>query len=113
MQMRGRLASLALTTIGLGALCLVAVADDDPKVMRYGRHLAQECTACHRDDGTDNGIPSIVGWNAQHFARTLEFYRTGERTNAVMVSVVKSLDETQVRALATYYASLPKPASKK
>ena len=55
-----------------------------------------------------NGIPSIIGWDANRFVRTLEFYRTGERTNPVMVSVVKSLDDTQVRALAAYYASLPK-----
>ena len=91
--------------MALSGRCL---ADDDAKVKSYGRHLAQECTACHRIDGTDNGIPSIVGWDADRFARTLEFYRTGERTNPVMVSVVKSLDAEQVRALAVYYASLPK-----
>ena len=76
--------------------------------LRRGRHLAQECTGCHRIDGTNTGIPSIAGWDAERFVRTLAFYRTGERTNPVMVSVVKSLDETQVRALAAYYASLPK-----
>ena len=64
-----------------------------PRLRSYGRHLAQECTGCHRIDGTDNGIPSIVGWDADRFARTLEFYRTGERTNPVMVSVAKSLDD--------------------
>ena len=105
--MRACHAALALT-LGLGALGLGAVADDDAKARSYGRHLAQECTGCHRIDGTDNGIPSIVGWDADRFARTLEFYRTGERTNPVMVSVAKSLDEAQVRALAAYYASLPK-----
>ncbi|NJO22136.1 MAG: hypothetical protein HC868_03335 [Sphingomonadales bacterium] len=34
---------------------------DDAKLMAYGRHLARECTSCHRIDGIDNGIPSIVG----------------------------------------------------
>jgi cytochrome c553 len=47
---------------------------------------------------------------ADRFTKTLEFYRTGERTNPVMVSVVKSLDDTQIRALAAYYASLPNPS---
>ena len=110
--MRACHAALALT-LGLGALGPGAVADDDAKARSYGRHLAQECTACHRIDGTDNGIPSIVGWEVDRFIATMEFYRTGERTNPVMVSVVKSLDEEQVRALAAYYASLPKPAPKR
>jgi cytochrome c len=110
--MRTCLALLAFL-LGLDVLGLAASADDDPKVKSYGRHLAQECTGCHRIDGSDNGIPPIIGWDADRFARTLEFYRTGERINPVMVSVVKSLDQDQVRALAAYYASLPTTAPKK
>jgi cytochrome c553 len=109
--MRAHLVPLVLA-LGLGALGAVALADDDARLRSYGRHLAQECTACHRIDGTDNGIPAILGWEPERFAQTLEFYRTGERTNTVMGSVAKSLDGTQVRALAAYYASLPKPARK-
>jgi cytochrome c553 len=39
----------------------------------------------------------------------MKLYQTGERSNPVMVSVAKSLDDEQVRALALYYCSLPKP----
>ena len=109
--MRDWFAPLTLA-MGLGALCLAAVADDDAKARSYGQHLAQECTGCHRIDGAATGIPSIIGWGADRFTKTLEFYRTGERTNPVMVSVVKSLDDTQIRALAAYYASLPNPPKK-
>lgn len=105
--MRCRFAPLALAIVVV-APGLLALAEDDSKLKSYGRHLAQECTGCHRIDGTDNGIPSIIGWDTDRFARTLEFYRTGQRTNPVMVSVAKSLDETQVRALAAYYASVPR-----
>ena len=101
-------AAVLALPVALGALNSSAVGEEDPKITSYGRHLAQECTGCHRIDGVDNGIPSIIGWDADRFARTLEFYRTGERTNPVMVSVVKSLDPDQVRALAAYYASLSK-----
>lgn len=94
---------------GLGAAGLAA-AGDDARLRSYGRHLAQECSGCHRIDGIDNGIPSIVGWDAERFASTLRFYKTGARTNPVMVSVAGSLDEEQVAALAAYYGSLPKPA---
>jgi cytochrome c553 len=38
---------------------------------------------------------------------------TGARPNQVMASVAKSLDDEQVKALATYYGSLPKPKARK
>ena len=107
-SVRHALPALALS---LGGLSLAATADDT-KLKSYGRHLAQECTGCHRIDGIDNGIPSIVGWDADRFIATLGFYQSGARTNPVMVSVAKSLDEEQTRALATYYGSLAKPARK-
>jgi cytochrome c len=107
LQMRNCLALLTLA-LGLGMLCLAAVAEDDSKAISYGRHLASECTACHRVDGVDNGIPAIVGWDAERLIATLEFYRAGARTNPVMVSVAKSLDLEQIRALAAYYAAQPK-----
>ena len=84
-------------------------AEPDPRKLSYGRHLAQECTTCHRIDGTDNGIPSIVGLEPDYFAGTIGFYKRGERSNQAMVSVAQSLDDEQVAALAAYYASLPKP----
>ena len=88
------------------------VLADDAKLFAYGRHLARECTACHRLDGVDNGIASILGMDRAAFAATLGFYRSGARSNAAMVSVAQSLDDAQVEALAVYYASLPKPAAK-
>ncbi len=105
---------------GLGVLAFLAGVGtacpgfpvESSRLMSNGRHLAQDCTGCHRLDGVDNGIPSIVGWEAERFLATLKLYRTGERTNPVMVSVVASLDEEQMQALAAYYSSLPKPAAR-
>ena len=112
--MRTRLAPLALAAALIASpLASPASAQDEAKLRSYGRHLAQECTGCHRADGIDSGIPSINGWDPEEFAKAMEFYRTGARTNPVMVSVVQSLDAEQIRALASYYASLPKPARRK
>lgn len=83
----------------------------DPKLLAYGRHLSGECSACHRNDGVDNGIPSIISRDPEEFAETLGFYRSGARTNPAMVSVAQSLDDAQVKALAAYFGSLPKPAA--
>jgi cytochrome c553 len=92
---------------------VAARAADEAKLRSYGAHLAQECTACHRVDGADhNGIPSITGWDVEAFMRTLRLYQQGTRTNPVMGSVAKSLDDDQLHALALYWASVPKPAAK-
>ena len=107
--MKRRVIAFAAIGAGLGVAGLAA-ATDDAKLKSYGRHLAQECSGCHRIDGIDNGIPSIVGWDAERFVATLRFYKTGARTNPVMVSVAGSLDDEHLAALAAYYASLPKPA---
>jgi cytochrome c553 len=98
---------LMLVMLALPPLAAWSQTPDQRKIS-YGRHLAQECTSCHRIDGTDNGIPSIIGQDPAHFAETIGYYKTGARTNQVMVSVAQSLDDEQVAALAAYYASLPK-----
>ena len=102
---------LPLPVAALAAGLLGAGPADDRR-LALGRHLAQECTTCHRIDGTDNGIPSIVGQDPAHFTETIGFYKSGARTNQVMVSVAQSLDDQQVAALAAYYASLPKAGKK-
>jgi cytochrome c553 len=40
----------------------------------------------------------------------MKFYKDGARTNPVMVSVAGSLNDEQIKALATYFGSLPKPS---
>ena len=95
----------------LGATAPQAPAED-AKSFAYGRHLARECTSCHRLDGINNGIPSIIGWQTDAFITTLKFYRDGARSNPVMVSVATSLSDEQMQALAVFFASMPKPAMK-
>ena len=94
--------------IALAGLASLASADE-AKLKAYGKHLAQECASCHRIDGIDNGIPSIVGWPADTFRATIKSYRDGTRANPVMVSVASSLNDQQIDALATFFATLPKP----
>jgi cytochrome c553 len=84
---------------------------DDARLANYGRHLAQECTSCHRPDGMNVGIPPIIGVDVDSFVATMKSYQSGARPNPAMVSVAKSLDDEQLRALALYYASLLKPSS--
>ena len=50
----------------------------------------------------------IAGWPAEMLERTLRSFQQGTRTNPVMVSVAKSLDDEQVRALALYWSTVPR-----
>jgi cytochrome c553 len=107
----GKPVHLWLVPLAVAAVVFTSVearAADEAKLKSYGQHLSQECTSCHRVDGIDNGIPSITGWPVDVFMRTLKFYQDGQRTNPVMVSVAKSLDADQVRALALYWSSVPR-----
>jgi cytochrome c len=85
---------------------VAARADENAERLAYGEHLSAECTACHRIDGSDDGIPSIIGWAVPTFIAVLKSYRDGERTNPVMVLVATSLEEDQMAALAAYFGSL-------
>ena len=103
------LAGLGFVALAGAGVSKGGATASDAKLLSYGRHLSGECSACHRIDGVDDGIPSITGWDPEVFVATLTFYRNGERTNAAMVSVAQSLDDEQYKALATYFGSLPKP----
>ncbi len=60
-------------------------------------------------DAPGGSIPSITGWEVSDFITTLHFYAKAERNHQAMTSVAQSLDEDQMRALALYFGSLPKP----
>lgn len=92
----------------------------DGAQLRYGRHLASECTSCHAAGGkgsdggkvSDGAIPALAGRPAAEIGALLADYREGRKTNPVMVSVAQSLDPEQTAAVAAYFASLPAlPAS--
>lgn len=97
-----------LTGVGLDAAISGATPAGDAKLLAYGRHLSAECSACHRPEGAAAGIPSITGRQVEEFITTIGFYRNGERKNPTMVSVAQSLDDDQIKALATYFATLPR-----
>jgi cytochrome c553 len=97
-------AAVVVSTALLGAP-KPAGADENLKAL--GRHLAQECTPCHRLDGVDAGIPAIVGLDPSYFIEIMSTYKNGQRDNPAMVSVAQSLDDQQIKALALYLGALP------
>ncbi len=101
---------------GIGLVVLASTAMTAPLAantdkLAYGKHLAQECTTCHRLDGRGANIPPIVGLEPGYFVTTMKFYKTGARDNPVMNSVAQALNDEQMDALAAYFAT-QKPAAK-
>jgi len=102
-------AALALGTLRAVLWPVPGFAADAAMLIAYGRHLASECTACHRPDAGKGAIPSLAGRPAAEIVGLLQDYRDSRKTNPVMVSVATSLDDRQMAALAAYFAALPKP----
>ena len=73
----------------------------------YGEYLSGECVTCHQKNGSDQGIPSITGLDAEGFAQIMLAYRNKELDNNVMQTVAGRLDDEQIASLAVYFASLP------
>lgn len=77
---------------------LAIVGDRD-----YGEYLGSECTTCHQIDGTDQGIPNIMGWPAEDFVIAMHAYKLEVRENPVMQLMAKKLSDEEIAALAAYF----------
>lgn len=74
--------------------------------VEFGKYLSSSCVTCHRIDGTDTGIPSIVGWDEESFVEVLKSYKTKERENKAMQTIAAPLTKEDMEALAAYFATL-------
>jgi len=73
--------------------------------LAYGEYLGSECVSCH-NAGASEGVPSIDGYEAWYTHLALIQYGNGERENAAMRLVARSLDDEQRIAVSAYFASL-------
>lgn len=85
--------------------------DVDPQVLaivgdaEYGEYLANECTTCHQADGSDQGIPSIVGWPEKQFVIVMHAYKNKTRPHPVMQMMAAGLADEEIAALAAYFTN--------
>lgn len=70
-----------------------------------GAQLAATCAACHRLDGRDAGIPSIVGLNAEKLRLMMQAFKSNERSNHLMHAVSRSLSDQEIATVAHYLAT--------
>jgi cytochrome c553 len=83
-------------------------ADND-----QGAQLAATCAACHRLDGHDRGIPSIVGLSEEQFVTVMRAFKSGERSGPIMRTMARSLSNEEIATLARYFAARGKETQRR
>ena len=73
--------------------------------------ITENCARCHGVDGLGGSLgafPVIAGQRAEYLASSLEAYARGERHSGIMEPIAARLARDDMRALARYYAGLPR-----
>lgn len=86
-----------------------AAAPLDP--VQAGKAAAAACAGCHGDTGISKmpGTPSLVGLDPKYLVAAMKAYKSGQRKNDVMKSMLASVVDADLGNIALYYA-LQKPA---
>jgi cytochrome c len=85
----------------------------DADTLAYGEYLASQCTSCHQMSGAYEGIPPIVGLEAEALIEALLAFRSGARENPVMQTIARGLINEEIVALAAYFESLQQRSNRK
>ena len=75
-----------------------------------GGQLAAVCASCHRLDGGEKGIPSIIGLGEDRLTRAMLAYRLGERSSHIMRAIALSLSDEEIATVARFLAAQGKKA---
>jgi cytochrome subunit of sulfide dehydrogenase len=73
-----------------------------------GAQLAAMCASCHRLDGGDGSIPTILGMSPEMVTRAMLAYRSRERPGHIMRAIALSLSDEEIATVARYLAALNK-----
>ncbi|WP_431825145.1 c-type cytochrome [Burkholderia sp. F1] len=88
------------------------LANATPLSIGRGATLSLRCTMCHGEKGMSQAnSPNLAGQYAIAVYKQMQDFASGARQNAVMSPMVRGLSDQDMRDLAAYYASLPRPAS--
>ena len=71
--------------------------------------LAHACMTCHGPEGRSQGaIPSLTTLSSADITTALQAFRAETRPSTVMHRIAKGLDDADITAVATYFATLPR-----
>jgi cytochrome c553 len=102
---RAAIAAAALLAISAAGVATKAALAAD---VAAGRAKAVQCQACHGLDGISKlpEAPNLAGQNEDYLVKALHDFKSGERKNEMMSTVVKPLSDADIANLAAFYHSL-------
>ena len=96
----------ALVALAMSAGILVWSADRSGAAEPdRGAQIAAVCASCHRLDGRDHGIPSIIGLDEATLVAEMRAFKSGERPGQIMRVMSLSLTAEDFAAVARYLAA--------
>jgi len=102
---------MKLTSVEVTPQLLVNVSANS---VGRGATLALRCTMCHGERGmSEANSPNLAGQYGSVIYKQLIDFQKGARTNAVMSPMAMNLSDQDMRDLAAYYASLPRPPAQR
>jgi cytochrome subunit of sulfide dehydrogenase len=101
------LGQLVALSIVASAVALVVHSGGAADTQR-GTQLAAICASCHRLDGHDKGIPSIVRLDENQLVAIMAAFKSGKRSSQIMHAVALTLSDNEIATLADYLATLPR-----
>jgi cytochrome c553 len=72
------------------------------------KQKAALCSGCHGEDGNVHvaGMPSLAGQHSSYLITAIASYQEGSRAAPMMQALVKPLNQTDIEAIADFYAAL-------
>lgn len=107
-----------ITRRSMAALAMLGAFVAAPALAADGKQLFADkgCTACHGEDAAtplQEGYPRLSGQNADYVFNQLKDIKSGARANGqttdTMKPMVEDLTEGEMRALADFLGTLPRP----
>lgn len=86
---------------------------DEETLILHGKSRARACIGCHGPNGVSRipSNPSLAGLSQKYISEQLHAFRDGSRSNPIMSSMARNLNEKDIAALSHYFASLPAPST--
>jgi cytochrome c553 len=79
--------------------------------LQAGKAAAAGCAGCHGEAGVSKtpGMPSLIGLDPKYLVAAMKAYKSGQRKNELMKTMLSTLTDGDLNNIALYYA-LQKPA---
>ncbi len=84
-----------------------------PDAIQAGKNAAAGCTGCHGEVGVTKtpGMPNLVGLDPKYLVAAMKGYKSGQRKNETMKSMLAAISDDDANNIALYFAlQTPAPA---